>query len=199
MQAMSNTSLLWLGLAVAVLFFWTVGAYNRLVRLRAALSQRFAALDEQLMRQLIWVQGCIPEYVRDETLTAPAPLPDGAAEIWTRLKAASEQFASTLAQVRATPAASPAAMSSLVMAHEAMRTAWAGVVAGAIAPDAVPSADRLQERWMRLLHQSLPLRAAYNDAAKTYNQAIRQFPALILARLFGFQPAGTLTRLSDGR
>ena len=34
----------WLGLAAALLFFWGVGGYNRLVRLRAAvISQRIAS------------------------------------------------------------------------------------------------------------------------------------------------------------
>ena len=42
-------------------------------------------------------------------------------------------------------------------------------------------------------------RTAFNDAAQSYNQAIAQFPASLLARLFGFKPAGTVTRLADGR
>ena len=40
----------WLGLAAALLFFWCVGGYNRLVRLRAAVTSAFAALDEQRVR-----------------------------------------------------------------------------------------------------------------------------------------------------
>ena len=42
-------------------------------------------------------------------------------------------------------------------------------LADAVPADAVPSAERLQARWMRLLHQSLPLRAAFNDAVQAYN------------------------------
>ena len=72
-------------------------------------------------------------------------------------------------------------------------------LADAVPADAVPSAERLQARWMRLLHQSLPLRAAFNDAVQAYNQAIRQFPASLMARLFGFRPAGTVTRLAENR
>ena len=117
---------------------------------------------------------------------------------WARLHAASEQFAVALAQARAQPIDVPG-MASLVMAHEALRTAWASALADAVPPDAVPSAERLQSRWMRLLHQSLPLRTAFNDAAQAYNQAIAQFPAAVVARLFGFRPAGTVTRLAEGR
>jgi len=39
----------------AVLLFWSVGAYNRLVRLRAETNAAFAALDAQWLRQLALV------------------------------------------------------------------------------------------------------------------------------------------------
>ena len=185
-------------IAAALLLFWGIGAYNRLVRLRAAVARAFAALDEQLVRQLVWIQGGLPEALRDGPHTTPGELNDEVTAAWGRLRAASEQFAVALAQARAQPL-DVAAMAALVMSHEALRTAWAHALADAVPPDAVPSADRLQARWMRLLHQSLPLRAAFNDAAQSYNQAIRQFPASLLAHLFGFQPAGTVTRLAEGR
>ncbi len=185
-------------IAAALLLFWGIGAYNRLVRLRAAVARAFAALDEQLVRQLVWIQGGLPEALRDGPHTTPGELNDEVTAAWGRLHAASEQLAVALAQARAQPL-DVAAMAALVMSHEALRTAWAHALADAVPPDAVPSADRLQARWMRLLHQSLPLRAAFNDAAQSYNQAIRQFPASLLAHLFGFQPAGTVTRLAEGR
>jgi len=185
-------------IAAALLLFWGIGAYNRLVRLRAAVTRAFAALDEQLVRQLVWIQDGLPEALRDGPHTTPGELNDEVTVAWGRLHAASEQLAVALAQARAQPL-DVAAMAALVMSHEALRTAWAHALADAVPPDAVPSADRLQARWMRLLHQSLPLRAAFNDAAQSYNQAIRQFPASLLARLFGFQPAGTVTRLAEGR
>ena len=188
----------WLALVAALLFFWVIGAYNRLVRLRTAVARGFAALDEQLVRQLVWVQGCLPEAMRGGPMTVPGELPDEVTAAWARLQAASEQFAVALAQARSQPIDVPA-MASLVMAHEALRTAWSSALADAVPADAVPSAERLQARWMRLLHQALPLRTAFNDAAQAYNQAIAQFPALLVARLFGFRPAGTVTRLAEGR
>ena len=187
-----------LWVAAALLLFWGIGAYNRLVRLRAAVTKAFVALDEQLVRQLVWIQGGVPESLRDGPHTTPGELTDDVTVAWTRLHAASEQFAVALAQARAQPL-DVAVMAALVMAHEALRTAWAHVLADAVPAGAVPSAERLQARWMRLLHQSLPLRAAFNDAVQAYNQAIRQFPASLMARLFGFRPAGTVTRLAENR
>ena len=189
---------LWFWALLALLFFWAIGAYNRLVRLRSTVVKAFAVLDEQLVRQLVWVQGCLPEAMRGGAVTVPGELQDEVTAAWARLHAASEQFAVALAQARAQPIDVPG-MASLVMAHEALRTAWTSALADAVPPDAVPSAERLQSRWMRLLHQSLPLRTAFNDAAQAYNQAIAQFPAAVVARLFGFRPAGTVTRLAEGR
>ena len=189
---------LWLWVVPALLFFWLIGAYNRLVRLRARVRQAFAALDEQLVRQVVWVQGCLPESMRGGAQTSPAELQDEVTAAWARLHAASEQFAAALAHARADVADVPT-MAGLVLAHEAMRTAWAGALADAVAPDAVPSAERLQARWLRLLHQALPLRAAFNEAAQAYNQAIAQFPAALIARLASFKPAGTVTRLAEPR
>ncbi|MDO5693057.1 MAG: hypothetical protein Q4G70_11375 [Pseudomonadota bacterium] len=195
---MLDTSV-WLWLGVALLFFWAIGAYNRLVRMRTAVVKAFAALDEQLVRQLVWVQGCLPESMRDGAQTSPGELQDDATAAWTRLQATSEQFAAALAQARLQPVDGGPAMSSLVMAHEALRAAWGAALADAVPPGTTPSADRLQQRWLRLLHQSLPLRTAFNDTAMAYNRALGQFPASVLARLAGFKPAGTITRLSEGR
>ena len=192
------SSSLWWWLFGALLLFWGIGAYNRLVRLRAAVGKAFAALDEQLMRQLVWVQGGLPDEMRSGMPTAPVELQDDVTAAWARLQAAADQFAAALAQARSQRTDVPS-MASLVMAHEALRGAWAGALASAVPADAVPSAERLQSRWMRLLHQALPLRAAFNDAAQAYNHAIAQFPASLLARLFSLAPAGTVTRLSEGR
>ncbi len=187
----------WLLLALALLLFWALGAYNRLVRLRAAVTRAFAALDEQLVRQLLLIQGSLPEAVRDG-LPPGAEAGEPATAAWQRLHAAGEQFALALAAARTQPL-DAMAISALVLAHEALRTAWSGALADAVPADAVPSAQRLQQRWMRLLHQALPLRTAFNEAAQAYNQAIRQFPAALLARAFGFRAAGTLARLVEAQ
>ena len=50
---------------LAVLFFWAVGAYNRLVLLRASVAKQFAAVDAQLLRVLVGLQGNLPASMRD--------------------------------------------------------------------------------------------------------------------------------------
>ena len=47
-------------LVLALVFFWAIGAYNRLVRLRAAVGTAFAALEPLLRERLAWVKGALP-------------------------------------------------------------------------------------------------------------------------------------------
>ncbi|MBK6614587.1 hypothetical protein [Ottowia sp.] len=185
-------------LAAALLFFWAVGAHNRLVRLHAAVGKAFAALDQLLVRQLVWVQSCLPESMRGGPQTTPGELQDEVMASWARLSAASEQFALALAQARTQPV-DGAAMDSLVLAQDALDTAWQSAMRDAVPPDTHPSAERLQAKWMQLLHQTLPLNTAFNEAVEIYNAAIAQFPAWLLAKMFGFRMAGSLNRWSKDR
>ena len=168
---------LWSGvLLLALVLFWAIGAYNRLVRLRAAVGAAFGALDPLLGERLAWVQG------------APAHDP-ARAEAWARLGAAAEQWAVALAPVRAQPANGPAVL-SLAQAQAALEAAWA-----AAAP--ADAAHALHAQWDRLRHQELPLLAANNEAVRVYNAARAQFPAAVMARLGGFRPAQALA-LAEG-
>jgi len=64
-QNNGNMSLLIFCAILATLFFWAVGAYNRLVVLRANVAKQFAAVDAQLLRVLVWLQGNLPASMRD--------------------------------------------------------------------------------------------------------------------------------------
>lgn len=173
----------WLGLLLAVLLFWSVGAYNRLTRLRASASQAFAALDEWLVQQLAWVQGCLPSDGRE---AQASPVQDA----WCNLQAASEQLAHSLAAARVRPL-DPRAVAALTAARSVLNTSWQRLRAqGDPTGSAVPEAWRAEHE--QLLSHILQRCEAFNQAARAYNEAIAQFPALLLARLFGFRPAGVM-------
>ncbi|MGB3067628.1 MAG: LemA family protein [Ottowia sp.] len=197
---LSSSLIFWL--ACAVTFFWAVGAYNRLVRLRAGVRKAFAALDELLLRQVVWVQGCLPASMRSGAMPEEdegnAAMPSETEAVWSRLSAASEQFSVALAHLRAQPI-DGVTTASLAMAHEMLLAAWDGAMENAVAPDADPSAERLNARWMTLLHQAVPPQEAFNSAVNAYNGAIRQFPAILLAKLFSFRPAGQIHLLNSSR
>ncbi|AMO25396.1 hypothetical protein GCM10027034_40820 [Ramlibacter solisilvae] len=181
---MTETIVLWS--AAAVLLFWAVGAYNRLVRLRAAAIAAFAAVDAELGQQIELVQAQLPQG------TQPAPL-EGLTSIWTSLQAAAAQLAVSLSAARHKPL-DPARVAALGTAQDALATAWehaqhdeAHDLAGARLPDTVLS------RRAQLAAQARAATGQFNQAVERYNQAIAQFPAIMLAWLFGFKPARALT------
>ena len=173
-------------LGVALVCFWAVGAYNRLVRLRAAAVQQFAVVDAQFVRLWAWVQGSLPAHVRDDdamTQSAHTSLN----EVW----AACEIFAESLAQVRANPldAASIQRVNTARVQlfkllrqekdfHRADESAW--------------FSDPLQKKFERLKTQAWPMIVAYNQAVQAYNDAANEWPARWLAKQCRFEAAAKL-------
>ena len=65
-----------------------------------------------------------------------------------------------------------------------LRPPWPPNADAALAPHVVALRDRAP--------QLVFARQLFNDAVAQYNEAARQFPTRVLARLFGFGPAGPL-------
>jgi LemA protein len=175
----------------AVLLFWIVGAYNRLMRLRADANSAFAALEAELSRQVDLVRNQLP----GPEATQPASL-DGEGSFWAGLHGAAAQFAASLAVARTRPL-EPAGIAALSAAQEVLAMAWARAerddahdLAGPRLPDTVTS------RRVQLALQTHLATEQFNQAVLRYNQAIAQFPALLLAWLFGFKPGRGVTLLT---
>ena len=112
---MSPSLLFWV--AAAALLFWSVGAYNRLVRLRSEANMAFTALEIELTRQVQLVQSFLP--AQDEQA---APL-DGDSVFWTSLGGAASQFAASLAAARNRPL-ERGGIEALGAAQDVLATAW---------------------------------------------------------------------------
>jgi LemA protein len=183
----SSSVLSWI--AAAVLLFWAVGAHNRLMRLRAQANTAFTELDAGLMRQVALVDGCLAPQEEDPY---PASQFDGGSAIWGGLQGAAAQLTASLAAARQRPleperiAALGAAQEVLVMAWERAERDDAHDLAGPRLPENV-SFERAQ-----LARQSHVATLKFNEAVARYNEAIGEFPALLLAWLFGFKPASGL-------
>lgn len=173
---------------LGVLLFWSVGAYNRLVRLRSAALEAFATLDAQLMKLVDLLQSSLPAAASPPAVTQPGDLLGDVASLWDGLRSALSQFMASLAAARAHPLDRDA-MAALSAAQGVLAMAWQRLQHEAhdLAGAAVP--ETLQLQWEQL---ALPARVAsehFNLAVARYNEAIAQFPALLLARLFGFKAA----------
>lgn len=172
----------WAVAAVAV--FWMVGAYNRLVRLRSQARSAFSALEKELAQQVHLVHACIPP--EDEQQASQF---SGGSAFWGGLQGAAAQMAASLAAAKSRPL-DPDRIAALSAAHEVLTMAWdraerddAHDLAGPRLPDTM-SGQRQQ-----LVRTTIAATENFNRAVTRYNDAIGQFPALLLAWLFGFHPA----------
>ena len=184
---MSNRTLIWI--ALAVLLFWWVGAYNRLMRLRAALRKAFEALDQQWTREVDLVRASLPS--AGDAQDVPGRVMDDIDALWAGLGSAANQLAVSLGAARARPFDAEA-VAALATARQVLLMAWQRVqddgddLAGAAMP------QTLQVQWQALSVQSALATEEFNRAVTNYNDAIAQFPALLLAQLFHFAPARPL-------
>ncbi len=176
---MSNSVMVWL--AVAVLLFWAMGAYNRLVRCRSQGILAFAVLDGLFSQYVALVKTHAPDAQGDETCRA----------IWLGFSAAAEQFNACLRGARAQPLHGPA-MNALRTAHATLFESSRRVHDLSAEPLAPAWLQGLQLEWEQLAIKSDMARIEFNRTVTNYNDAIGQFPALLLAWLFGFKPGQTI-------
>jgi LemA protein len=193
-QNNGNMSLLVFCAILATLFFWAVGAYNRLVVLRANVAKQFAAVDAQLLRVLVWLQGNLPASMRDMlSEMEEAALPEALLKNERDLKLLDilEALSDSLDAARTQPL-SPVVMQQ-VNENRLALAAWAKAeVRAGQSGEATWFIDPLPYKFDRLKAQAWPLMDAYNQAAAKYNEAVSQFPASVLAKQVKFVPAQTL-------
>lgn len=166
-----------------VLLFWGVGAYNRLMRLRAEAKIAFTALEVELSKQVALVRECLPP----PDATQPAPL-DGEGGFWAGLHGAASQFAASLAAARARPL-EPDGIATLRAAQDILAMAWERAErddAHDLAGPRLP--ETLTARRAQIVMQTHAATDQFDQAVGRYNDAIAQFPAVLLAWLFGFKP-----------
>lgn len=176
----------WVLLALLlVVFFWAVGAYNRLTRLRNAVANAFGQIDVQLKRRHDLVPNLVEvarKYLAHESQTLEAV-------IAARNQARSAEQAATAGPLNAALVGSLSGAESLL-----------GGALGRLMAVVEDYPDLKADQTMRELSEELAstenrigfARQAFNDQALDFNDAAMQFPTLIVARLFGFMPMAML-------
>lgn len=170
---------------VAVLLFWAIGAHNRLVALRNAIGAAWQQLDALLQHRGNLIAPMLP-VLRAQLLNEQRAL--------DALTASLAQVEACAGAVRSRPSAAPA-VASLAMAEAMFDAASARVVAiieqhaeVASRADVAPGIAELRDVGAKIVFA----RQWYNEAAKAYNTAVRQFPTRFLSALFGLHRAGQL-------
>ena len=169
----------------ALLVFWTVGAYNRLVRFKNIIANAFGQIDVQLKRRYDLIPNLVEaakKYLQHEHETLLA------------VTAARNQARSANDAVRSKPGKVDAII-ALAAAEQTLDSSLSRLFALA---EAYP--DLKADQTIRDLSEELTstenkvgfARQAYNDAVLDYNNARGQFPTLLIARAFGFLPSAML-------
>jgi LemA protein len=176
---MDVSLLLWA--AFALLVFWCVGLYNRLMRLRARAVEVLLALEKHVLT-------CSDLVSRH--LTTGALL--GAADVdpeWQQvLKAAQNLDALLRTPHPSSPGERAVAMFSAGWTE--LQAAWQVAVerqsdlAGPVVP------PELAQAWDAASLKVRVVQGGYAQIVDRYNAALAEFPARLVIGLFGFTPAG---------
>ena len=180
------TSTQWISIAIlALLVFWSVGAYNRLVRLKNIIANAFGQIDVQLKRRYELIPNLVEaakKYLSHERETLEAVI------------AARNQAKSASDVARSRPA-NAVAVTTLAVAEQALSSSLGQLFA---LSEAYPElkADQtirdLSEELTSTENKVTFARQAFNDAVLDYNNAQGQFPAVLVAKLFSFAPSAVL-------
>lgn len=176
---MDTSLLLWL--VLALLLFWGVGLYNRLMRLRARSLEVLGVVEKHAGACVALVKQYIAAPSEDGQALVGAP--------WVGLHAAASRLEQVLAQPRAMPQQRET-VSALSTAWAAMHAAWLEACEGPtdLAGPAMPP-DML-EAWSAASLKVQSASGGYNQIVAQYNEAIQQHPARWVAGLMGFHLAG---------
>jgi LemA protein len=170
---------------IAVVVFWAVGAYNRLVSLRNKFRNAFAQIDVQLKRRY----DLIPNLVE----TAKAYMKHERETLENVIKARNTAVSANAA-ASADPG-SASAIQGLVAAEGALSGALSRLFALAEAyPDLKANQNMMQltEELTGTENKISFARQSFNDAVMSYNTSAQQFPTNVIASAFSFGPAELL-------
>ena len=182
---LSNYSQLILWAFAAVLMFWAVGAYNRLVSLRNNIARAFVPVDAQIRHR----QGLIEQWIE-----AQRPLLDHTPKALDAVVAACGQLQTACDIVRNRPVSSKP-VTSLRVAEDTLTEAR-----NRLSAELPNRPDVLASLGLAGIGEELAAadsalgfaRQQFNQAVQAYNDALQQFPTMMLTGVFRFRLAGTL-------
>ncbi|MDD3518778.1 MAG: LemA family protein [Chromatiales bacterium] len=170
---------------VAVVVFYGISIYNRLVTLRNAFKNAFAQIDVQLTRRHDLIPNLVETakgYMKHERETLEAViLARNQAVAGLKVAAADPTNAAALGQLAGAEGALAGALGRLFALAEAY-------------PDLKANQNMMQlsEELTSTENRVAFARQAYNDAVMNYNNAREVFPNTLIAGPFNFQPAALL-------
>jgi len=172
-------------LIAAMLLFWGIGAYNRLMRLRNGIGEAFAHLDQHLGERAV---------VCSQLLARLRPLLPSEQATFDALELAQNDAQAAAQAARAKPhAGDPVANLAVASAvHAAALARLMSLLEHQAELREQTDIDAMVDELKLIERQRAFARQVFNQAVAHYNQATQQFPTRILAGIYGFTEARSL-------
>lgn len=178
----------------AVLIFWALGAYNRLVRLRSDVMRHQLSVAQLWQRHGLILREEIRGMAQVRDTESQWAMIAGEDTQWQTVVQSVRQIEAVLARVLTQPSrwASVDDLAALRAAQEVLGQSWKRLAASSEDLAGQPIPDKLNRLWQSHVQQTEQQVRAYNHAVEIYHDAINAFPALVLAGVFGFAPSAQL-------
>jgi LemA protein len=183
---MSTAMSILLGLLAiaAIAAFWLMGIYNKLVNLSNQVKNAWSQIDVQLQRRY----DLIPNLI--ETVKGYMNFEKGTLE--AVISARNQGAAAREAVQKSGEPPSPEAMKQILGAEAALKGSLPQIFALAENYPQLRASENmkiLQEELGSTENRIAFARQAYNDQSMLYNTAQQEFPAVLVASMFGHKPA----------
>jgi LemA protein len=175
---MSVSVLIWL--LAATTLFWSVGLYNRLMRLRARALDALGSVEKNLKSYNSLINVQFPD---EEGSFIPLE--------WAGLVSSVKLLDAHFKAARGAPL-QPEPLKVLATTVDGIEKEWSQLrelpadLAGPLMPEA------LQKLWDEAALKVRTARGGFNQIVERYNEALHQFPAGLVVDLMGFKQAGNL-------
>lgn len=179
-----------LWIVVAMVLFWVVGLYNRLMRIRARAMAALRSVEKH-MRHCIKLAQLHVNYADTTEDAALTRIPDGLRQEQAQLLVNLQLLDQALKDTRGMPMArkSVARVGEL---FELTQSLWLANCDGAAKRGHGAPPETMQVQWGVAAEKAQTARAGLNTILFKYNEAIYQFPARLVVRVLGFRPAGPM-------
>lgn len=172
---------------VSVIFFWALGAYNRLQRLRNQIARAADQIEESVRRRDELIAGLL-------TLLKPVTRPLIDEALVQAVDAASSAVIASAEALKSRPT-DTTAPTRLGITEVGLQAALSAVIALVEQDPALRLSPGMLERLAGMSEAERRLRFGrqlFNEAVKVYNAALTQWPTRFLRRVFDLQEAAAI-------